>query len=156
MVCLVWNLTMKSSNGNIFHVTGPLCGKFTDPLCLNKRLSKQSWGWWFETPSRSLWRHRNVCGRLQLTWQQGHIKSPNMPTNDNMQFWLKSVFHGVEPTSINITRSFALGLPQIQYVANMSITQIWGHEYEQYLLIQTQLHGLCFFCNKTAWVLLWK
>ena len=22
-----------------------------------KRLSKQSWGWWFETPSRPLWRH---------------------------------------------------------------------------------------------------
>ena len=22
---------------------------------LNKRLSKQSWGWWFETPSRPLW-----------------------------------------------------------------------------------------------------
>ena len=26
----------------------------------NKRLSKQSWGWWFETPSRPLQRHRNV------------------------------------------------------------------------------------------------
>ena len=26
---------------------------------LNKRLSKKSWGWWFETPSRSLWRHCN-------------------------------------------------------------------------------------------------
>ena len=26
-------------------------------LCPNKRLSKQSWGWWFETPSGSLWRH---------------------------------------------------------------------------------------------------
>ena len=24
---------------------------------LNKRLSKQSWGWWFETPSLWLWRH---------------------------------------------------------------------------------------------------
>ena len=66
---------MTSSNGNIFHVTGPLCGDspvtsefpsqrpvtrsfdvFFD-LCLNKRLSKQSWGWWFETPSCSLWRH---------------------------------------------------------------------------------------------------
>ena len=23
----------------------------------NKRLSEQSWGWWFETPWRSLWRH---------------------------------------------------------------------------------------------------
>ena len=27
---------------------------------LNKRLSKQSWGWWFQTPSRSLWCHCNV------------------------------------------------------------------------------------------------
>ena len=26
---------------------------------LNKRLSKQSWGWWFETPSHPLWRHCN-------------------------------------------------------------------------------------------------
>ena len=29
-------------------------------LRLNKRLSKQSWGWWFETLSRPLWRHCNV------------------------------------------------------------------------------------------------
>ena len=27
---------------------------------LNKRLSKQSWGWWLETPSSPLWRHCNV------------------------------------------------------------------------------------------------
>ena len=30
-------------------------------LRLNKQLSKQSCGWWFETPSRPLWRHRNGC-----------------------------------------------------------------------------------------------
>ena len=59
---------MTSSNGNIFRVTGPLCGEFTGPgecptqrpvtqsfdvffdLRLNKRLSKQLWGWWFEMP----------------------------------------------------------------------------------------------------------
>ena len=59
---------MTSSNWNIFRVTGPLFGEFTGhrwipsqrpvtrsfdvcfDLCLNKRLSKQSWGWWFETP----------------------------------------------------------------------------------------------------------
>ena len=29
-------------------------------LRLNKRLSKQSWGWWFETLSRPWWYHRNV------------------------------------------------------------------------------------------------
>ena len=28
-------------------------------LRLNKRLSKQPWGWWFETPLRPLWRHCN-------------------------------------------------------------------------------------------------
>ena len=30
---------------------------------LNKRLSKQSWAWWFETPSCSLWRHCNGPSR---------------------------------------------------------------------------------------------
>ena len=70
----IYKKMMTSSNGNIFRVTGPLCGNspvtgefpsrrpmtrsfdvFSDPR-LNKRLSKQSWGWWFETPSLSLWR----------------------------------------------------------------------------------------------------
>ena len=34
-------------------------------LHLNKRLSKQSWGWWFESPSHPLWRHCN--GFILLT-----------------------------------------------------------------------------------------
>ena len=33
---------------------------------LNKRLSKQSWGRWFETPSRPLWRHSNESERCEL------------------------------------------------------------------------------------------
>ena len=49
---------MTSSNGNIFRVTVPLCGPFFH-LRLNKRLSKQSWDWWLETPPRSLWHHCN-------------------------------------------------------------------------------------------------
>ena len=65
-------LMMTSSNGNIFRVTGPLCGEFPTQrpatqsfdiffdLRLNKRLSKQPWGWWFETSSWSLWRQCNV------------------------------------------------------------------------------------------------
>ena len=31
-------------------------------LRLNKRLSKQSWGWWFETLPCPLWRHSNAMG----------------------------------------------------------------------------------------------
>ena len=38
-------------------------------LRLNKRLSKQWWGWWFETLSRPLWRHRNaVAASLLYMW----------------------------------------------------------------------------------------
>ena len=35
-------------------------------LHLNKQLSKQSWGWWFETISCSLWRHCNEVHILLL------------------------------------------------------------------------------------------
>ena len=33
-------------------------------LSLNKQLCKHSRGWWFETPSHSLWRHSNVSACL--------------------------------------------------------------------------------------------
>ena len=36
-------------------------------LRLNKQLSKQSWGWWSETPTRSCWRRRNeLCPSFSL------------------------------------------------------------------------------------------
>ena len=39
----------------------------------NKRFSKQSWGWWFETLSCSLWRHCNVVpGIHQWSWDSPH------------------------------------------------------------------------------------
>ena len=38
-------------------------------LRLNKHLSKESWGWWFETPSRSLWRQCNVHPGHIFTWK---------------------------------------------------------------------------------------
>ena len=37
----------------------------------DKRLSKQWWGWWFETPSWSLWRHRNG---QRSQWQQRSLR----------------------------------------------------------------------------------
>ena len=35
-------------------------------LCLNKRLSKQSRGWWFETQSYPLWRQYNVWRKVLM------------------------------------------------------------------------------------------
>ena len=64
---------MTSSNGNIstllatgeFPAQRPVKRSFNVffDLPLNKRLSKQWWSWWFETPSRPLWRHSN--GRMK-------------------------------------------------------------------------------------------
>ena len=81
---------MTTSNGQIFRVTGHLCGEFTVPgefpaqrpetrsfdvffdLHRNKRLSRQSWGWWFETQWCPLWRqynaikHKKNCKTLKI------------------------------------------------------------------------------------------
>ena len=38
-------------------------------LHVNKRLSKQSWGWWFETPAGSLWRHCNATSHSRWCHQ---------------------------------------------------------------------------------------
>ena len=40
-------------------------GVFFD-IRLDKRLSKQSWGWWFETLSRPFWRHSNDCVEYEV------------------------------------------------------------------------------------------
>ena len=85
---------MTSSNGYIFRVTGPLCGEFTGSgefptqkpvtrsfdvffgLRLNKRLSKQPWGWWFETLSWSLWRQYDVTQTMPAFGIEGTL-TPN-------------------------------------------------------------------------------
>ena len=97
--CTKWrtfslNSMMTSSNGNISHVTGHLCGEFTghrwiprtkasdaELWCfiwsaLNKRLSKQWRGWWFQTSSRSLWRHCNA-----FCFNRNHCIFIHMPFN---------------------------------------------------------------------------
>ena len=70
-----------------FRVTGPLFGEFTAQrpvgrsfdvffdLLLNKRLSKQFWGWWFETLSSPLWRHCNgfLCTRSMRVFSSKKI-----------------------------------------------------------------------------------
>ena len=86
-----WLCMMTSSNKNIFRVTG---GEFIGPgkfptqrpvtrsfdvffdLRPNKWLSKQSWVCWFETPSRSLWRHCNGYSYLPSVVRWRHSQWP--------------------------------------------------------------------------------
>ena len=100
---------MTSSNGNIFRVTGPLCGEFTGPgefptqrpvtrsfdvyfdLRLNKRLCKQSWGWWFETLLCPLWRHSNGILDKGKGWWSSSTAAVN--TIENEYLFLISCIH---------------------------------------------------------------
>ena len=94
MVCALGLATTTSSNGNIFRVTGPLCGALcagNSPVTgefpaqrpvtrsfavfidrrLSTCLSKQSWGWWFETLSRPLWRNSAfACGPCSPAFEE--------------------------------------------------------------------------------------
>ena len=94
---------MTSSKGNIFHVTGPLCGEYTghrkrpatrnfdvffDRL-LNKRLSKHSQGWSFETQSHSLGRHCNAAWNFRSYWDN-EAKAKRIWVNkscDSPRYW---------------------------------------------------------------------
>ena len=50
-------------------------------LGLNIRLSKQSWGWWFETPSRPLWRHCNLY--IPLSRIRGGVVPTKVPVRQD-------------------------------------------------------------------------
>ena len=88
---LTSKIMKTSSNVNILRVTGHLCTDFTSyrwiprtkasdaDFRLNKRLSKQSRDWWFETPSRPLWRHRN-----DIVWN---------PFTNRLTLWKKTGFN---------------------------------------------------------------
>ena len=65
-------------------------------LRMNKWLSKQWWDWWFETPSRPLWRH---CNRFSLSrpaqcviTDVSHMESPP-PRNNHFKKILTSMLH---------------------------------------------------------------
>ena len=47
-------------------------------LRLNKRLNKQSWGWWFKTPWFPLWCHCNVHFKLLFSHQR-HLDTGKEP-----------------------------------------------------------------------------
>ena len=59
-------------------------------LRLNKRLGKQPWGWWFETPLWSLWRHCNAisdCDIEPLFCTSTHSNIYVLSNGVNIHLW---------------------------------------------------------------------
>ena len=62
-------------------------------LRMNKRLSKQSWGWWFETQSWSLWRHCNDLAASRDKANNSFVNSgnPSGLQHKNLILWDQQV-----------------------------------------------------------------
>ena len=137
----VISIRMTSSNGNLFRVTGHLCGEIPGhgefptqrpvtrsfdvsfDLRINKWLSKQWWSWWFETPSRPLWRHSNA-GRiirpvlLRPTIYFAKLKAQNVPLQS--RFWLSSI--------VSVTSLYPLWMKSFRGLSNITV---WYSDYDQ-------------------------
>ena len=72
-------------------------------LCLSKWWIKQSWDWWFETPSRSLW--RNFKGETCIL-NQNYMKvcfqasSQHYAMNDGITYWLIYASRGINELNV--------------------------------------------------------
>ena len=94
-------------------------------LRLNKRLSNQSWGWWFEMLSRPLWRHRNVKSWVisdvwvaaQSMWLMGC-----RPVNT--LWWNIRLFEYLEPW---VTCDVLVATQSMRHVGCNPIITIWGN-----------------------------
>ena len=99
-----------------FPAQRPVTGSFDVffDLRLNKRWSKQSWGWWYETPLCSLWRH----------------------SNDGFNtLWSLTIARLVEYViCLDIVKSVMKGLPLaiISIVTPCKVCHIWSVEYDSW------------------------
>ena len=62
-------------------------------LRLNKRLSKQSWSWWVETPSCSSWRHCNALPMSNQEYDRIGLNDDFVP--NGQQFMMTHFYNGI-------------------------------------------------------------
>ena len=75
-------------------------------LRLNKRLSKQSWGWWFETQSCPLWRH---CNETESNHDAIVRIESRCTIKQNMSwcFFIRSILYGKNARALQRESSFS-------------------------------------------------
>ena len=115
-------------------------------LRLNKLLSKQSWGWWFETLLRSLWRHR--YGKIHARWLWpvniwlfGDLSVPPFHYDDVIMTMLAS-----QITSLTVVYSTVYSdADQSKHQSSASLAFVWGIHRDRWIpRTKGQLRGKCF------------
>ena len=126
-VCSIYETCMMtSSNGNIFHFTGPLCGEFTGHWCipLTKASDAELWCLLWSAPWISGWVNNREAGELRhyrahygiigmCTWSvnpvmlnlfQANIFAFHILLNPEKVAVVEAVSHGKQ-WSVNLTQS---------------------------------------------------
>ena len=116
-------------------------------LHFNKRLSKQSWGWWFERPSRSLWRHCNVNRSLQtVSASEAVIKQANSSSCATVCFYVNNNIQGFASWKLKVyTRRVNSRLQSINHIFMEPIIQ-QNAMLKAFLVLKLQ------YCGKTMWM----
>ena len=73
-------------------------------LRLNKRLSKQWWGWWFETLSHPLWCRRNGVAATRATNVQYHAVTYTLPKT--CRFWTRYAWNVIGLNSATVDADY--------------------------------------------------
>ena len=97
-------------------------------LRLNKVLNTQSWGWWFETLSRPLWRHCNAMTCNHWTVLPMHILPALAPMSIVALLW----GHGVHVVDPGVSEYWFIGqrsqvVPFRKVPGEHGTERGWGH-----------------------------
>ena len=95
-------------------------------LHLNKRLSKQLWGWWLETLSRPLWRHRNVGqDNSHMDWGDEKWTHPDAQKTLHQSFILQSIWFFIQRVTNKLERKGSNCILSSWIAANSHDKQLW-------------------------------
>ena len=120
-----------------FPAQRPVTQSFDVLLHQNKRLSKQWWGWWFETPSHPLWRRCNFCTffiplcgsplHTMIIWKSIHVISGKGRVHVPLLLHIAvlptrlSLWHNVSHWNGNVvilTTFSSLAAPEVVFLTN--------------------------------------
>ena len=96
-------------------------------LHLNKRRSKQLWGWWFETLSRSLWRQCHVRSESQTPICKEFIETRHLHTSrvcSPQTIWKQELFDLVRKNCLICRYNSALKI-KFEFVIPPLLLKIW-------------------------------
>ena len=168
-----WRHQMETFSMLLAHCVGnsPVTGEFPSQrpvtrscdvfchLCLNKRLSKQSRGWWFETPSCSLWRHCNGIRYLLNTLYGHRVVQSHLYTQ-----WLHLIWPvhyddvimttmASQVTSLTVVYSTVYSnADQRKHQTTASLAFVWGIHRDRWIpRTKGQLRGKCFHLMTSSW-----